>query len=111
MTIYDQIIEKLQQNASSPTIIKFFTYTIEELQDNPQNLESIVEYLQKHKDKWESFDIRTWIDEETFKPVIMIEITPIASLRKNINTSRIQKMINYYETQKNNELNNETQIN
>jgi hypothetical protein len=111
MTLYDQIIEKLQQNASSPKITKFFKFSIEELQDNPQNLESIVEYLQKHQGKWESFDIRTWIDEETFKPVIMIEITPIAELSKHLDTSRIQKIINYYETQKNNELNNETQIN
>jgi len=101
MTLYDQLIENLRQNASSPKIYKFFKFSIEELQDSPEKLESIVEYLEKHNGKWENFDIHTWIDEETFKPIIMLVLTPAADLQKHMSTKRIKSMINYYEKQKN----------
>lgn len=97
MTINNKIADRLQQSVERPSIFKFFQYTIEELQDHPDRLNNIADYLTLHKGKYEDFDIHTWIDPEKFEPVIMVQLYPNEEFRKHINTSRLQKMINYFQ--------------
>lgn len=52
-----------------PTINKFFSFNLEDLNDNPEKcLKEIEDYLERHWDKIEDFSFESWIDEETFKP-------------------------------------------
>jgi hypothetical protein len=97
INIYNKIIDRLQQSIDRPSILKFFEFTIEELQDNPDRLRDIAEYLKLHEDKYEDFEIHTWIDSNTMKPVFMIKLFPNEDIRKNIHTGRISKLITYFQ--------------
>lgn len=101
--IYHQIIERLQQSVDRPSLYKFFKFSIEELQDNPDRLKEIAEYLQQHHGKYEDFDIHTWIDMETFKPVFMIQVYLNEEYRTHIISTRIEKVIEYFTNQQNNQ--------
>jgi hypothetical protein len=94
--IYNQIAERLQQSVDRPSLHKFFKFSIEELQDNPDRLKEIAEYLQKHQGKYEDFTIHTWIDEETFKPIFMIQLYLSEEYRVHIVSTRIEKTIEYF---------------
>jgi hypothetical protein len=98
-TIYHQITERLQQSVDRPSLYKFFKFSIEELQDNPDRLKEIAEYLQQHQGKYEDFDIHTWIDTETFKPVFMIQVYLNEEYRTHIISTRIEKAIEYFTNQ------------
>jgi hypothetical protein len=97
INIYNKIIDRLQQSIDRPSIVKFFEFSIEELQDNPDRLRDIAEYLKLHEDKYEDFEIHTWIDSTTMKPVFMIKLYPNEDIRKNIQTGRISKLITYFQ--------------
>jgi Trp operon repressor len=76
-------IEELQRK--TPTLKKFFSFSLEKLNDNPEEcLKEIEEYLEKHKDKITDFSFDFWIDEETFKPIILIKINLIKSLSDHL---------------------------
>jgi hypothetical protein len=94
--IYDQIIERLQQSVDRPSLYKFFKFSIEELQDDPDRLKQIAEYLQQHQGKYEDFEIHTWIDSETFKPVFMIQVYLSEEYRTHIVSTRIEKAIDFF---------------
>lgn len=74
MDIYTKIIQCFQQSIDRPSIQKFYQYSLEELQDNPDRLKEIAEFLTTHKEKYEDFEIITWIDEKTFTPICMLRI-------------------------------------
>lgn len=96
--ITDKIISCLQQSIDRPSIYKFYKYSIEELQDNPDRLKEIADYLLLHQKKYEDFEIDTWIEEDTFKPVIMLRLYISKDYGKYIVTSRVQKLIQYFST-------------
>jgi len=98
--IYDQIIERLQQSVDRPSIQKFFEFSIEDLQDNPDRLKEIADYLTRHEGKYEDFEISTWIDPEKFKPIFMIKLYPTEEYRKHMSDSRLIKTIEYFQQQK-----------
>ena len=100
MNIYDQIIERLQQGVDRPSITKFYRFSIEELQDNPDRLKEIADYLSQHQGKYDDFEINTWIDEETFRPVFMLKLYLSKELAHHIVNTRIEKTINYFQQQK-----------
>jgi hypothetical protein len=103
MNIYDQIIERLQQGIDRPSINKFYRFSIEELQDNPDRLKEIADYLSQHQDKYDDFEINTWIDEETFRPVFMLKLYLSKEFATHIVNTRIEKTIEYFQQQKTNQ--------
>jgi len=94
--IYHQIIERLQQSVDRPSLYKFFKFSIEELQDNPDRLKEIAEYLHQHQGKYDDFEIHTWIDSETFKPVFMVQVYLSEEYRTHVISTRIEKTIDYF---------------
>lgn len=98
--VYDKIIERLQQSVDRPSIYKFFDYSIEELQDNPDRLKEIADYLTLHDGKYDDFEISTWIDAKNFRPVFMIKLFPSEEYSKHMTDSRLRKVIDYFQTQK-----------
>ena len=100
MEITDKIIDKLQKRITKPCLYKFFDYSLEELQDNPDCLRNIISYLELHEGKYEDFDIHTWIDAETFSPRIMIELLPIAEYRTHIKSNMSNRFVELLQTTK-----------
>jgi len=84
MNTHDQIIERLQQSVDRPSIYKHFHFTMEDLQDNPDRLKEIADYLKKYTGNYEDFRIHTWVDSETFRPMIMLELILNEEWRKHM---------------------------
>jgi len=84
MNTHNQIIERLQQSVDRPSIYKHFHFTLEDMQDNPDRLMEIADYLEKYKGNYENFRIHTWVDSDTLRPIIMIELTLNEELRKHM---------------------------
>jgi hypothetical protein len=95
--IYNKIIERLSRSIEKPSLYKFFDFSIEELQDDPTCLTKISEYLRLHEGKYEDFEIHTWVDSETFKPVFMVQVYLNSEYRDKLDFSRIEKTINFFE--------------
>ena len=72
MQLFDKIIEKLKKNTERPYLIKRFDFTLEDLQDNPDQIKTIIDYLEFHAGKWEDFEILAQIDPGTFKPYVLL---------------------------------------
>jgi hypothetical protein len=98
--IYDKIIERLQQSVDRPSITKLFKFSIEELQDNPDRLKEIADHLKLHEGKYTDFDLHTWIDPDTFKPVFMLQMFLNEDFKRHIVSSRTEKTIQYFSNQK-----------
>lgn len=98
--IYDKIIERLQQSVDRPSITKFFKFSIEELQDNTDRLKEIADHLKLHEGKYEDFDLYTWIDPDTFKPVFMLQMFLNEDFKRHIVSTRTEKTIQYFLNQK-----------
>jgi len=104
MDIYDKIILCLQQSIDRPSIHKFFRFSAEDLQDNPDRLREIADYLSKHEGKYEDFSIDIWIDEETFRPMIMLKLTPTREYSQHMQPGIKGKILDYFtNTQQNQE--------
>lgn len=74
-------IEKLQREPQ--TIKKFFPFTMEDLNDDPEGcIEVIEDYLEQHKDKILDFEFESWIDESAMIPVLMLKIELVPSMSK-----------------------------
>ena len=68
-----------------PTINKFFSFNIEDLQDDPEEcLKEIEDYLERHGDKIQDFNFESWIDEDTFKPILMMKMVPVPELSRHL---------------------------
>lgn len=73
-----------------PTINKFFTFTIEDLRDDPEGcLDAIESYLERHKDKIQDFSFESWIDEATFTPVLMMKMVPVPEISQHLFPSNL----------------------
>ena len=74
-------IEKLQREPQ--TIKKFFPFTMEDLNDDPEGcIEVIEDYLEQHKDKILDFEFESWIDESAMIPVLMLKMELVPSMSK-----------------------------
>lgn len=91
----DQIFKKIWDlQTKVPTINKFFTFNLEDLQDDPEGcLGEIETYLEKHKDKIEDFFFESWIDEETFKPILMLKIIPSPEIAQHLFSSNLLNIL------------------
>jgi hypothetical protein len=87
----DLIFEKIWNlQTSTPTLKKFFSFTLEDLNDNPEEcLKEIEDYLSKHGDKIIDFSFDTWIDEETFRPILMMKMYLVESLAMHVYPSNM----------------------
>lgn len=99
MSIYDKIITRLQQSADRPSLYKIFEFNMEDLQDKTDRLMEIADYLKLHEGKYEDFSFHTWVDSETFKPVLMIQVTPNEEYRQHMK-SLSQEFAEYFENHK-----------
>jgi hypothetical protein len=104
MDIYDKIIQCFQQSIDRPSIQKFYNYSLEELQDNPDRLKEIADFLTTHQEKYTDFEIITWIDEKTFAPILMLRMYPSEELAKHLKPGIKEKvMIAFQQLQQNQE--------
>jgi hypothetical protein len=103
MDIYEKIIQCFQQSIDRPSIHKFFKYSLEDLQDNPDRLKEIADYLTKHEGKYSDFTIHTWIDEETFKPVFMLRLYLGEEYAKHAVPGMTAKFMQYFQNAKENQ--------
>jgi len=87
----DQIFDKIWElQTQKPTINKFFTFSIEDLRDDPGGcIDAIEEYLERHHDKIENFTFDAWIDEATFTPVLMMRMNPVAAIANHLFPSNL----------------------
>ena len=74
MNTREKILTRLKERAAQPRFHKFFNFSMEDLKDNPECVKEIEDYLETHKDKIENFHIYSWIDEDTFRPIVMLSI-------------------------------------
>jgi hypothetical protein len=79
----DKIYEKLIEMQDKPVELrKVFTFSVEDLQDTPETCSmEIKDYLETHREKIEDFYFESYIDEETFSPVLVMHIIPNAEWR------------------------------
>jgi hypothetical protein len=91
MEIRKIIFNKLEELLNKPTTInKFFVFTLEDLKHDPEGcIEVIEDYIEQHKDKIEDIEFDTWIDEETFSPVVMMRMIPNKELAKYLYSSNV----------------------
>lgn len=91
MKVKKLIFNKLEALLNKPaTINKFFVFTIEDLKHDPEGCIEVIEnYIEQHKDKIEDIDFDTWIDEETFSPVVMMRMIPNKELGKYLWISNV----------------------
>jgi len=89
-----KIIEKLRDlEKSLPTIQKNFSFSMEDLQDFPERcLDEISQYLTLHSEKIEDFFFTSFIEEATFKPVLIMHVIPVASIRENMQNKLFSKI-------------------
>lgn len=81
-------LEELQKSA--PSINRFFIFSLEDLQDDPEFcFNQIEKYINKHSNKIRDFEFESWIDEETFCPVVMLKMYPSEELATNLHRSNI----------------------
>ena len=81
------IKEKLQflLTDDSKSLRKVFNLSLERLQDNPRAVFVEIEnYIKEHKDKIDDFRFEAYIDEVTFKPVLVMHIVPILPIREGM---------------------------
>jgi hypothetical protein len=65
-------------------------FTLEDLKHDPEGCIEVIEYyLEQHKDKIEDIEFDTWIDEETFSPVVMMRMIPNKELAKYLYSSNV----------------------
>jgi hypothetical protein len=93
--IYRELANKFLEANQNPKLYKKFAFTMEDLQDKPEVLEEIVEYLEKHKEKYVDYRILKWVDEATFTPQIMLELTLTSEYSEHINFEN-EKFIKYF---------------
>jgi hypothetical protein len=81
-----KIQEKLSEmQESTPVLRKHFNFSLEKLQDNPEEcLGEIENYLEQHSERIEDFSFESYIDEETFAPVLIMKVTPVAPIRNSM---------------------------
>jgi hypothetical protein len=91
MEVRKIIFNKLEELLNKPTTInKFFVFTLEDLKHDPEGcIEVIEDYIEQHKDKIEDIEFDTWIDEETFSPVVMMRMIPNKELAKYLYSSNV----------------------
>lgn len=81
------IKQKLQTlvDDKEKTIRKVFNFSLEELQDNPRKtFTTIRSYLKEHEDRIEDFWFDSYVDENTFMPILVLHILPIESIRNHL---------------------------
>jgi hypothetical protein len=80
-------IEELQRR--QPTLKKFFVFSLEDLQDDPEGcLEVIEDFLEANKDKIEDFEFENWIDEATFSPVLMMKVSLVPDMSLHLTNNK-----------------------
>jgi len=92
--IIDSIINKLENRVSRPYIIKKLNYTLEEIQDDPNKLKSIADYLETYSEKWEDFDIITYVDENNFSFIVLLIIYLTPELGAHLKYPLVEKILN-----------------
>lgn len=85
-SVFDKIQEKLKDMQTSvKTIDKVFTFSMENLQDNPNKcLSEIKDYLEEHADKIEDYWFTSHIDQHSFKPILTMHVIPVESIAKSL---------------------------
>jgi len=85
--IYAKIIEMQQKPLE---LRKVFSFSVESLQDNPETcFREIKEYLDMHSDKIEDFYFESYIDQETFAPIMVIHVIPNVEWRSKMMRNEI----------------------
>ena len=93
--IYKELAEKFLEVKNNPKLCKRFSFSMEDLQDNPEVVEEIVDYLELHKGKYQDYRVIKWIDEATFSPRVMLEITPTELYLESMR-SEYDNFVNYF---------------
>jgi hypothetical protein len=85
------IFKKLEELLNKPaTINKFFVFTLQDIHHDPEGcIEVIEDYIEQHKDKVDDIEFDTWIDEETFSPVVMMRMIPNKELSEHLFNSMV----------------------
>jgi hypothetical protein len=81
------IKQKLQTlvDDKEKTIRKVFNFSLEELQDNPRKtFATIRNYLRDHADKIEDFWFDSYVDENTFMPILVLHVLPVETVRNHL---------------------------
>jgi hypothetical protein len=95
----EKIIEKLKTEKES-YIVKMFSFSMEDLQDNPEEcLREISDYLESIKKKYRDFEFLSWVDEETFAPKLLMIVYPADEIASQM-TSMSEKLVAFFSNSK-----------
>jgi hypothetical protein len=91
----DKIFKKIEElQRREPTLKKFFVFSLEDLQDDPEGcLEVIEDFLETNKDKIEDFEFENWIDEATFSPVLMMKVSLVPNISLHLTNNKLFNML------------------
>jgi hypothetical protein len=84
--IYDNIHKKLSEmQREKAELRKVFNFSMEKLQDTPgECLAEISDYLETYKDKIEDYYFKSYVDESTFQPVLVMHVIPTQQWRNSM---------------------------
>jgi hypothetical protein len=87
----DKIFKKIEElQRRQPTLKKFFVFSLEDLQDDPEGcLEVIEDFLETNKNKIEDFEFENWIDEATFSPVLMMKVSLVPDMSLHLTNNKV----------------------
>jgi hypothetical protein len=85
---------KFLTTEDNKTIRKVFKIPVAQVQDDPHQIfGEIRNYLREHRDKIEDFRLESYIDPESFSPVIVLHVVPIQEVRKHLINSFWQNLV------------------
>ena len=77
------------------TIRKVFKLSVEEMQDNPRKVYTLIRnYIKQYEDKIEDFWFDSYIEEETFAPILVLHVLPIESIRNHLTNNHWLNVVN-----------------
>lgn len=94
MNIADKVQLRLSEAQANPRLLKFFKFSMEDLQDNPTELlKSITDYFDKHGNDIEDFTFIPYFDEETMAPRLMAVIQLDDEMTKYLSSPIAEKLL------------------
>ena len=94
MNIADKVISRLYEAQANPTLLKFFKFSMEDLQDKPnETLKLITDYFESYADNIEDFTFVPYFDEETMAPRLIAVIKLDDEMTKYLSSPIAEKLI------------------
>lgn len=94
MNITEKVLLRLNETQANPSLLKFFKFSMEDLQDKPQEaLKTITDYFEEHEEHIADFTFVPYFDEETMAPRLIAVIQLEAEMQKHLSSPIATKLL------------------